>query len=210
MWDVRRRALTPVRFAVTSASLAFSPDGKLLAAAAMTRGAEVRDPRTGILLARLATPDQGRSLAFSPDGSRLATGHLDGTAQLWSTRSWKPVGPRFEGHAAQRFLSMQFTPDGQVLVTSGADGTVRLHDVNTGNPIGTALTVEPDTYAAAALAPDGSRLFAVSDRHRGLRIDISPQSWKRHACLVASRDLTSREWQEALPRQPHRTVCRPA
>ena len=156
------------------------------------------------------TPDDGRSLAFSPDGTRLATGHMDGTAQLWSTRSWKPVGPRFEGHAAQRFLSMQFTPDGRVLVTSGADGTVRLHDVNTGNPIGTALTVEPDTFAAAALAPDGSRLFAVSDRHRGLRLDISPQTWKRHACLVASRDLTSREWQDALPGQPHRTICRPA
>src|SRR4051794_38504962 len=210
VWDVRRRALTAVRFAVASASLAFSPDGKLLAAAAFTHPTEVRDARTGILVARLEARDEGRALAFSPDGTRLATGYVDGTAQLWSTRSWKPVGPAFEGHAAQRFLSMQFTPGGRVLVTAGADGTVRLHDVSTGNPIGTALTVEPDTYAAAALAPDGSRLFAVSDRHGALRIDISPQSWKRHACLVASRDLTPREWQEALPRQPHRTVCRPA
>jgi WD40 repeat protein len=210
VWDVRRRALTPVRFAVTSASVAFSPDGTLLAAAAREGPSEVRDARTGRLVARLVTPDDGRSLAFSPDGTRLATGHMDGTAWLWSTRSWKPVGPRFEGHGVQRFLSMQFTPDGRVLVTSGADGTVGLHDVNTGNRIGPPLTVEPDTFAAAALAPDGSQLFAVSDRHGGLRLDISPQSWKRHACLVASRDLTSREWQEALPRQPHRTVCPPA
>ncbi len=51
-----------------------------------------------------------------------------------STRSWKPVGPGFEGHGAERLLSMHFTPDGQMLVTSGSDGTVRLHDVNTGNP----------------------------------------------------------------------------
>jgi WD40 repeat protein len=51
-----------------------------------------------------------------------------------STRSWKPVGPGFEGHGAERSLSMHFTPDGQMLVTSGSDGTVRLHDVNTGNP----------------------------------------------------------------------------
>ena len=123
-----------MRFAVTSASVAFSPDGTLLAAAALEGPSEVRDARTGRLVARLQTPDDGRSLAFSPDGTRLATGHMDGTAQLWSTRSWKPVGPRFEGHAAQRFLSMQFTPDGRVLVTSGADGTVRLHDVTPGSP----------------------------------------------------------------------------
>ena len=62
----------------------------------------------------------------------------------------------------------------------------------------------------AVLAPDGSRLFAVSDRNAGLRLDISPQTWKRHACLVASRDLTPREWQNALPGQPYRTICRPA
>ncbi|MDA0158825.1 AAA family ATPase [Solirubrobacter ginsenosidimutans] len=210
VWDVRRRALTRVRFAVTSASVAFSPDGTLLAAAAREGPTEVRDARTGRLVARLVTPDGGRSLAFSPHGTRLATGHMDGTAQLWSTRSWKPVGPRFEGHGVQRFVSMQFTPDGRVLVTGGADGTVGLHDVSTGNPIGPPLTVEPDTFAAAVLAPDGSRLFAVSDRHGGLRLDISPQTWKRHACLVASRDLTSREWQDALPGQPHRTICRPA
>ena len=101
-------------------------------------------------------------------------------------------------------------PTAAVLVTSGADGTVRLHDVNTGNASDSPHAVEPDTFAAAVLAPDGSRLFAVSDRHGGLRLDISPQTWKRHACLVAGRDLTAREWQDALPGQPHRTVCRRA
>ena len=53
VWDVRRRALTAVRFAVTSASVAFSPDGTLLAAAALQRPTEVRDARTGRLVARL-------------------------------------------------------------------------------------------------------------------------------------------------------------
>src|SRR5262249_15128849 len=162
---------------VTSASVAFSPDGTLLAAASFEGPTEVRDAHTGRLVARLVTPDGGRSLTFSPDGTRLATGHMDGTAWLWSTPSWKRVGPRFEGHGVQRFLSMQFTPDARVLVTSGADGTVQQHDVKTGNRIGPPLTVEADTFAAAALTPDGSHLFAVSDRHGGLRLDISPQSW---------------------------------
>jgi WD40 repeat protein/DNA-binding SARP family transcriptional activator len=210
VWDVRRRTLTPVRFAMSSASVAFSPDGTLLAAAELLGPTEIRDARTGRLVARVDLHAEGRSLAFSPDGTLLATGHQDGTALLWSTRTWKRVGPTFEGHGAERFLSMHFTPDAQVLITSGSDGTVRLHDVNTGNPIGTAVTVEPDALINAALPPDGSRLFAVSDRRGGLRFDISPQAWKRHACLVAGRDLTAREWRDSLPRQPQRTICRTA
>ena len=210
VWDVRRRALTPVRFAADVGLARLQPRRHAARRRRDQRPTEVRDARTGRLVARLPTPDDGRSLAFSPDGARLATGHYrrHGAAVV-DAQTWKPVGRPLEGHAAQRFLSMQFTPDGRMLATAGADGTVALHDVDTRNPIGPPLTVEPDTYVAAALAPDGSRLFAVSDRHGGLRLDISPEAWKRHACLVASRDLTSREWQRRAARQPHRTVCQP-
>ena len=125
-------------------------------------------------------------------------------------RSWKPVGRPLEGHDEQRFLSMEFTPDGTHARQRRRDGTVALPTSTRGNPIGPPLPVEPDSYIAADLSPDGSRLFAVSDRHGGLRWDIAPQAWKRHACLVAGRELTSREWPDALPGQPYRTVCRPA
>ena len=57
VWDVRRRAPTAVRFETASPSLTFSPDGSLLAAAAISRPTEVRDARTGRLVARLRTPD---------------------------------------------------------------------------------------------------------------------------------------------------------
>ena len=77
VWDVRSRAPTGVRFETASPSLAFSPDGRLLAAAAISRPTEVRDARNGKLVARLRTPDWGRSVAFSPDGALLATGDYD-------------------------------------------------------------------------------------------------------------------------------------
>jgi hypothetical protein len=40
-----------------------------------------------------------------------------------------------------------------------------------------------------------------------VRLASSADAWKRHACHVAGRDLTPREWQDALPGQPYRIVC---
>ncbi len=209
VWDVRSRAPTGVRFETASPSLAFSPDGRLLAAAAISRPTEVRDARNGKLVARLRTTDWGRSVAFSPDGALLATGDYTGAGQLWSTESWKPVGRPLEGHSERRIFWMEFTPDGRMLATAGQDGAVALWDVETQNPIGPPLTIEPDSYIAADLSPDGSRLFAASLTRRAVRWDIAPEAWKRHACRVAGRELTRQEWADALPGRPYRTVCQP-
>jgi WD40 repeat protein/DNA-binding SARP family transcriptional activator len=209
VWDVRRRTPTSVRFETVSPSLAFSPDGSLLAAAAIWRPTEVRDARSGRLVATLPTPDFGRSVAFSPGGALLATGHYDGTGQFWSTKSWKPVGRPLEGHNERRFFWMEFTPDGAMLASAGQDGALALWDVETQNPIGPSLPVEPDSYMAADLSPDGSRLFAASLSRRAVRWDVAPKVWKRHACRVAGRELTRQEWADALPDRPYRTVCQP-
>ena len=109
----------------------------------------------------------------------------------------------------QRFLWMKFTPDGAMLASAGQDGAVALWDVQTQNPIGPPLAIEPDSYIAADLSPDGSRLFAASSGRRAVRWDVAPEAWKRHACRVAGRELTRQEWTDALPGQPYRTVCRP-
>ena len=104
---------------------------------------------------------------------------------------------------------MEFTPDGARLATAGQNGAVALWDVKTQNPIGSSLPVEPDSYLAADLSPDGSRLFAASHTRRAVRWNIAPEAWNRHACRVAGRELTHREWADALPARPYRTLCRP-
>ena len=209
VWDVRRRVPTAVHFETASPSLTFSPDGSLLAAAAGARPTEVRDARSGRLIARLRTPDYGRSVAFSPDGALIATGHYDGTGRLWSTETWKQVGRPLEGHDGRRLFWMEFTPDGTMLASAGQDGAVALWDVETQNPIGPSLPIEPDSYLAADLSADGSHLFAASLTRRAVRWDIAPDAWKQHACRVAGRELTQQEWADALPGQPYRTVCQP-
>jgi WD40 repeat protein len=97
-------------------------------------------------------------------------------------------------------------PDARLLATASADGTVALWDVGTQQPLGSPLTVVPNTFASAALSPDGSRLFAVSTRGRGISLDTAPEAWKRHACTVAG-GLTPEQWKEIVPEQDYVSVC---
>ena len=207
VWDVKRRAPTSFDVKVTAPAITFSRDGRLLAFATMQRPTEIRAVHGGALVASLPTPADSRSVAFSPDGRAIVTGHYDGTAQLWSTKTWRPIGRPLEGHDDNRVLWLGFTPDGTILATAGQDGTLELVDAATQTRIGELLSVEPDSYLGAALSPDGRYLFAVAPTRAAVRWTIAPAAWKRHACRVAGRELTLREWHDALPGRPYRAVC---
>jgi WD40 repeat protein/DNA-binding SARP family transcriptional activator len=204
VWDVRRRALTRFRSATPTGAVAFSRDGTLVASTG--DGIELRDARSGRLVKWVKTGEPSRSVAFSPDGRLLVAGLYDGTARFFSTEGWESAGRPIDGHTAG-ITDLTFTPDGRVLATAGADGKVALWDVDTQKPIGTPLTVVPGTLTSAVFSPDGSQLFAVSTRGQGVRLETSPDAWKRRACLVAGRDLTAREWEDALPERPYQAVC---
>jgi WD40 repeat protein/DNA-binding SARP family transcriptional activator len=212
VWDMRRRTLTASRGRTAAGSIAFSPDGKLIAAAAIERGTNIRDVRTGRLVKRIGIGnlagqgDFSRSVTFSPDGDHLLVGQYNGTGRLYSTETWTQVGRSLEAQTA-RITFPEFSPDGRTLITAAADGTVVLWDVATQKPIGSPLALEPNTWVSAALSPDGSRLYAISTEGEGISFDMSPEAWKRHACLVAGRELTAAEWEEALPDRPYQSVC---
>ncbi len=171
-----------------------------------SRPTQVRNARSGRLVAALRTADEGRSVAFSPDGTLLATGLYDGSIQLWSTATWRSSGPALEGHSG-RVTAVEFAPDGRTLLSAGADGTVQLWDVAGRKPVGSPQMVEPNSYVSAVFAPDGRRVFAVSAGRVGLRWEVSPEAWKQHACAVAGRELSASEWSDALPGRPYRAVC---
>jgi WD40 repeat protein len=196
-----------VRFRALASDLAFSPNGRLLAAPGMTGPTQVRDARSGRLIAALRTADESRSVAFSPDGTLLATGLYNGAIQLWSTTDWRPAEPVLEGHSG-RVTAVQFAPGGRTLLSAGADGTLQLWDVASRKPIGSPQPVEPNSYVAAVFAPDGKRVFGVSAGRSAVRWEVSPDVWKQHACAVAGRELSASEWSDAVPGRPYRAVCR--
>jgi WD40 repeat protein len=62
--------------------VAWSPDGKWIAAAGLRREVKVWDAQTGVEVAQLRQRTAVWSLAFSPDTRRLAIGTSDGLIRL--------------------------------------------------------------------------------------------------------------------------------
>ncbi len=64
-------------------SLAFSPDGRLLAWGSTDATVKVRDAVTKEIHSLRGHTSWVKSVAFSPDGKWIASASLDGTVKLW-------------------------------------------------------------------------------------------------------------------------------
>jgi hypothetical protein len=62
---------------------------------------------------------------------------------------------------------------------------------------------------SAEFAPDGSHLFAVCDKGRGMPFDVDPAAWTQHACRVAAREFTARTLKDVLADRRYRDIFPP-
>jgi WD40 repeat protein len=137
-------------------SLAFSPNGKLLAAASWDRSIRLWDTATGKEVRRLqGHENQVNAVAFAPDGRTLASGSVDQTVRLWDVDTGKSLR-RFVGHTFN-VKAVAFSPDGKTLASAADDQTVRVWDVDTGKELQTLQGVG-DFFYRLGFFPDNRTL----------------------------------------------------
>jgi WD40 repeat protein/serine/threonine protein kinase len=219
LWDVTtgKPHGPPLQHPKELHAVAFSPDGKLLAAASGNT-VQLWDPTTGKPHGQLMHhPHTVRLVAFSPAGELLATAQSGGgVVRLWRTATGLPHGQPMQ---VRRWATdLKFSPDGKLLATATVGWTVQMWESATGAPFGQPLRHD-NRVQAVAFSPDGKLLasasydttarlwdpvtgepFCLPLRHHGLvyAVAFSPDG---RLLATASEDGTARLWSTASPVQ---------
>lgn len=220
LWHMQtKRPLMSFNPTGTVAAVAFSPDGKHLAAGSWDDSVRIWDVESGRSIRKLAGVhrDDIHTLAYSPDGRLVASADNDGLIVLWDLATGN-VLRKFFGHTST-VRSIVFTPDGQRLLTGSTDRTARIWSVKADQELcvlrghqwavnsarfdatGTRIvTVSDDETARIWQLTEAEQLTAelvqtISGHTAGLTSGVFSPDGRR--LVTASRDNTAKVWDAA-------------
>jgi len=175
-------------------AVAFSPDGKRLAAPGENGEVIIRETATGRVIFRLpGHKDVAHCVSFSADGRWVATGSSQGIVSLWDATSGKPVdrigtnGPPISGVA--------FSRDGRRLAATHVHGFVGVWDTENhreisyyraGSPILDGLVFHPNSERLITGGTD--RFVVVSEPGTGRPVLVLRDLARGCSCLALSSD----------------------
>lgn len=157
-------------------SVAFSPDGEVLAAGTSDGVVFFIDPAEGQILRSLQAHEPQRyitDMAWMPDGSGIFTTSDDFTIKLWDVNAQTGVDDPFrtyEGHD-DWVQSVAVAPDGSTFVSASDDESVILWDVETGESLWRQFAHD-DWVRDVAFAPNGELLASAGDDGNVIIYDV--------------------------------------
>ncbi|UCH61131.1 MAG: PD40 domain-containing protein, partial [Anaerolineales bacterium] len=157
-----------LRFVVSE--VAWSPDGKMIAAACENSIVYILEPETGAISKQLAGhQNKVKSVAWSPSSTLLASGGDDFNVLLWDVSSTQAI-QTLEGHT-DNVISVAFSFDGTLLASGGdtLDGSIIVWDAQTYQTLAqlsdNSLSIESVVFipkAGDTLLASGSRDASIS------------------------------------------------
>ena len=210
LWELADRA-HPVRMGspmsptTTVTSVAFSPNGRVLAVGSTdsTQLWDVSDPtRPAPLDGPFGTAVQ--SLAFSTDGRTLATGGGN-RARLWDLTGPTPTPVDVPLSYSGTFVtSVAFSPDRRTMAVSGNGGTQLWNLTDPSHP--TALG-DPVAGSAAAFSPDRHTLAIAQDSGTVQLWETDVSRAVDRICEATRNTLTRQQWQRHVSELPYDPPC---
>lgn len=148
-------------------SVAFSPDGKLIASGSEDNSIKLWNAKTGKFIRTLKKSWWRRgynaailSVAFSPDGRSLISGSEDNTIKLWDVKTGK-VQKTLKGEDFW-VNSVTFSPDRRTFASEG--DKIKLWDITTDKPL-----FNLDGVRVVAFSPDG-RMLASGGLNNSIKL----------------------------------------
>jgi WD40 repeat protein len=132
-------------------TVAFSPDGKVVASGGHGQLVQLWDLKKGALLISLQCPETVcDSVEFSPDSKTVAGAARDGKVRIWDVQSGV-LKKTLEGHQSQ-VRGVAFSPDGKTLASGSLDKTIRLWAIGKPTKVEQKPKQEPDRTAREDLS----------------------------------------------------------
>ena len=178
-------------------SIAFSPNGKSIAAAGGVPQlfGEIRiwDIQSQQLLKTMqGHKDCIYSIAWSPDGKLIASASYDRMVKLWDPGTGKELR-NLQDHIDAVF-AVAFSPDGKRLASASQDRTVKIWDVASGKRLYT-LSDASDGLTSVAFSPSGNEVAAAGYDKTIYIWQLAADDGHLTQSLIADQDsVLSLEW----------------
>ena len=142
-------------------SLAFSPDGKMLASGSLDETVQLwnteRRSKRGTLKGHKSWVT---AVAFSPDSKIVASGDVNKVIKLWNVNTRRERAT-LTGHT-NGISAVTFSPDGKTLASGSYDGTIRFWNAKTGQEMSTFATGYVKSVKTVAFSENGTTLASAA------------------------------------------------